>query len=155
RTIIRSPEDADERAALRRTVELMHNNPPPEPGPGAGGGGRGPYSGFSAAEYLRLIQLGGKGTKFERTGGRERDYEEGGYMVVLGYRVTTDLATFPLQVTVHGSGTDWRVVFFNKDGTKYTGLSEGRTTPDYNTEAGHELIRHHQMGAQMANVWVN
>jgi hypothetical protein len=151
-TIIRSPDDADERVALRRTVELMHNNPPPEP---SQGGGRGPYSGFTSGEYVRLIQLAGKDAKFEPTGVREWDYEEGGYMVVLGYRVTTDLATFPLQVTIHGSGTDWRVVFVSKDGTKYTGLSDGRTTPDYNPEAGHELMRLHQMAAPLANLWVN
>src|SRR5262249_53815424 len=109
RTISRK-SDESEQAALRRKLEVEHNAADPNMrgiGPG--------YSGFTVAEFVRLLRIAGDKAVIEREGLKDWDYEKGAYRVTYTYRVTTDLATFPLLVTVFGpvetsSGRMWQVL---------------------------------------------
>lgn len=59
-------------------------------------------SGFTHAEYVRLLQLARDQAKIESEGVDGWGYEEGGYVVRLAYRIQTPLARFLLYVTVGG-----------------------------------------------------
>ena len=139
---------------LRQTLEIMHNVAAPT-GPGPGDPTqRGPYTLFTTAEYVRLIQLAGPKAKFEATGVKDWEYEKGGYSVTLTYRVTTDLASFPMQVKLHGSespsreytGRQWHVIF---DETGVIGPSAIEYTPE-----GKELRLQAQVAGSVAADWI-
>ena len=138
---------------LRQTLELKYNNALPESNT------RGRYSSFGASEYVRLLQIAGPKAKIEPTGVGDWEYEKQGFTVLLTYRVTTDLATFPLQVKVHGAesqtgdfaGRQWYVV---PDETRIMGEAGGTATATY-TEAGNELRKQTSVAAAVANAWVD
>ncbi len=136
---------------LRQSLELQFNN---APDPGL----RGPFSNFGATEYVRLLQLDPK-AKIEAAGVRDWEYEQGGFTVTLMYRVTTDLAAFPLQVKVHGAessagayaGRQWNVVL---EETVISSDSPNVPGSATYTEAGKNLRKQASVGAALANAWV-
>ena len=137
----------------RQTLELMYNNPPKESNPHEPS--RGPFTSFSAKEYVRLLQAPGSKAKIEATGVKDWEYENGGYTVTLTYRVTTDLAMFPMQIKVHGAegqtpetrGRQWQVV----DGE--TGI-EAQTILQFFSPEGRELISQAETAGKLATEWV-
>jgi hypothetical protein len=149
RKIVRAPDDADDKAALRRTLELAFNNAPQS----EMGGQRGPFSTFCGLEYVRLLQAAGSKAKIEATGVKDWDYERGGFSMTLTYRVTTDLATFPLQVKVHGmenpseyKGRQWQVIY------EETGIDP--QNPAVYTAEGDQLRTQAMTAWAVANSWV-
>jgi hypothetical protein len=79
--------------AQRRSIELLSNPQNDEEGLG--------FTGFGMRPYVRLLR-GTSKQNVELVAVRDFDYERGGYLLHLSYRVTTPYATFPLEVTVHG-----------------------------------------------------
>jgi len=77
----------------RRSIELLSNPANDEEGFG--------FTAFGTRAYVRQLR-GTSKPNVELVAVRDFDYERGGYMVRLTYRVTTPYATFPLEVAVHG-----------------------------------------------------
>jgi hypothetical protein len=80
-------------AAQRNSIELLSNPANDEEGFG--------FTGFGQRSYVRLLR-GTSKSNVELVTVRDWDYERGGYVVRLSYRVTTPYWTFPMEVAVHG-----------------------------------------------------
>jgi hypothetical protein len=143
RKIVLSPGDDNEDVALRRMLELVHNtsNDPAR---------RAPFSGFSSLEFVRLLQAAGPDTKIELEGVKDWGYEKGGFSVTLAYRVTTDLASLPVQVKVlsaESGGRQWQVLM------EATGVS-AETTFEFYTDKGKRFRLQNQIAESLAAAWV-
>jgi hypothetical protein len=144
RRIVRTPDDPNDTAAMRRMLELVHNTT-------ADPTRRGAFTSFSASEFVRLLQAAGPNAKIEAAGVKDWDYEKGGYSVTLAYRVTTDLASFPIQVKVLSSesgGRQWQVL------VEETGIEGGQAPYESYTDKGKQLRAQNQVAEVLANDWI-
>jgi hypothetical protein len=146
RKVAKQSGDSD-KTALRRKLEIDLNAP-------ADPNAKGAFSAFGQAEFVRLLQQAGakdrahkergetdRVLKIEPEGVKDWEYEKGGYRVTLAYTVTTDQATLPLIVTVHGfespdySGRMWHVV------AEMTGMDTSISRTPRFTPEGEQLLQ--------------
>jgi hypothetical protein len=129
----------------RESLEVQYNNPPPPAQTGA-------FSQFSLSDYVRLIRQAGPEARVQLLNS-SWDYEQGGYVVQLKYKVDTPVASFPLDVTVKGvegrgkefRGRQWQVV------SGATGVP-GRSFTF--TDAGKALMEQSVSGRAFAQKWL-
>jgi hypothetical protein len=88
----RPPEGPDQRSALENELNESPNSEVNM---------RGPYSEFCLKDYVRMLAAGGEKSKVEFLSAGDWEYQEGGYKVPLRYQISTDLASFPMIITVH------------------------------------------------------
>ena len=134
---------------LRGTLELQFNAP-------ADPMGRGLFTIFTHSDFVRLIQAAGTAAKIDFAGVKEWEYSKGGYTVQLSYRVSTDLASFPLEVSLRGAesptgeyqGRQWYVQ------QEMIGVPAGDGGIHFTREGG-ELLSQAQSGRKFVSEWVD
>jgi hypothetical protein len=87
--------------ARRKMLEVLYNMSPDFSKPET-------LSGFEQARYVRLLENAGDKAQVELISVNSWGYQRGGYEAGLTYRITTPMAVFSLQTTVHGGESEIR-----------------------------------------------
>lgn len=143
--VLTLPVRARPTSDLRREIEIQHNVTQDPSGRMSG-----PYNQFRNSQYVQLMRMGVDKVSFERV--NLNQYDRGGYMIGLIYRIETPVGTVFLQVGTQGvevaeGGTTRR---------RWQVMAQGTKLDDYRPNA---KAKQFEAGARIASglvtEWIN
>ena len=140
---LKDVDDAD----LRNTIESRFNST-------AGPTSSGPFTQFRQSQFVRFIQTDGEKTSVIPLGVIDWDYAQGGYNVLLKYRVATSLGEFEMHVKTFGrdpkpgepKGLQWQILLSKGE----TGVMKESLTM---TPRGKKVVDKSSLAQDFAKAW--